>query len=134
MVLLSASLNAQGEKRPKFSPEKFHADLERFIVKEACLTPCESAAFFPLYGEMYKKQRVVFDSMRRLDRSNPVSDADCSKAIKERDKLDLELKKIQQSYHNKFLHVLSPRKVFEVLKAEDRFHRRMLKRGWGRKN
>lgn len=114
----------------KFSPKKFRSEMEAFIVREACLTPAESAAFFPLYDEMYKKQRVVFDSMRRVDNSNPTSDEDCRKAIKERDKLDLELKEIQQAYHNKFMRVLPAAKVFKVLKAEDRFHRRMLKRDW----
>lgn len=113
----------------KFSAKKFRSDMESFIVKEACLSPAESAAFFPLYDEMYKKQRIVFDSMRRVDNSNPTSDEECRKAIKERDKLDLELKEIQQAYHNKFMRILPAAKVFKILKAEDRFHRRMLKRG-----
>lgn len=117
----------------KFSPKKFRSDMEAFIVKEACLSPAESAAFFPLYDEMYKKQRIVFDSMRRVDNSNPTSDEECRKAIKERDKLDLELKEIQQAYHNKFMRILPAAKVFKILKAEDRFHRRMLKRDWGGK-
>jgi len=128
-LMTAVAVTAQQDKgRKKFSPKKFRSELESFIVKEACLTPSESAAFFPLYDEMYKKQRVVFDSMRRMDKSNPASDEDCRKAIKERDKLDLELKEIQQAYHNKFLHVLPAAKVFKIIKAEDRFHRRMLKR------
>lgn len=112
----------------KFSPEKFRAELESFIVKEACLSPQEASAFFPLYDEMQKKQRVVFGSMRRLDHAPACSEAECKSLIKERDKLEIELKKIQQTYHNKFLAVLSARKVFNVLKAEDNFHRHMLRK------
>lgn len=128
LLLTVLTIGAQRNREKKFSPQKFQADLEQFIVKEACLTPSESAAFFPQYNEMKRKQRVVFDKQRRLDRSNPQSEADCRNAIKERDKLDLELKKIQQTYHNKFLNILSARKVFNVLKAEDRFHRRVLRK------
>lgn len=124
----------QNGQRKAFSPEKFQSDLEGHIIREACLSPAESAAFFPLYNEMRKKQRVVFNSMKRLDKTCPTTDNDCRKAIKERDRLDLELKEIQQSYHNKFIRVLSPTKVFKVLKAEDSFHRGMLKRDWGRRN
>lgn len=132
-LIITMSADAQNDKRKRFSPEKFRTDMQQFIVKEACLTPAESAAFFPIYDEMYKKQRSVFDSMRRLDKSHPVSEEDCRKAVKERDKLDLELKKIQQTYHNKFLSILSAQKVFNILKAEDRFHHRMLKRDDERK-
>lgn len=132
-MLSAVSLWAQQGQRNKFSPKEFQAELERFIVKEACLTPTEAANFFPIYNEMYRKQRVVFDNMRRLSKSNPTTEADCRKVIKERDKLDIELKKIQQTYHNKFLDILSAKKVFDVIRAEDRFHRSMLKRGDGRK-
>lgn len=116
------------EKREKFSPDKFRAELESFIVREACLSPKEAAAFFPLYDEMQKKQRVVFGSMRRLDHAPACSEDECRRLIKERDKLEIELKKIQQTYHNKFLGVLSAQKVFNVLRAEDDFHRHMLRK------
>lgn len=128
LLLLLTLASAAQERKERFSPEKFRADLESFIVKEACLSPKEAAAFFPLYDEMGKKQRAVFNSMRRLDHAPACTDDDCRKLIKERDKLDIELKKLQQTYHNKFLGVLSAQKVFKVLKAEDDFHRRMLRR------
>ncbi len=117
------------EKNEKFDAKKFRAELESFIIKDACLTPKESSAFFPLYDEMNRKQRGLFDKMRRLGKLQPASNEECRKVIMERDKLDVELKKIQQTYHGKFLQVLSAKKVFDVLKAEDRFHRRMLRRG-----
>lgn len=125
--LLAFHLSAQ-ENKPKFSPEQFQADLEQFITKEACLTPQESAKFFPKYREMTKKQRAVFDCMRKLGKTKPTDEARCLNVIKQRDKLDLELKKIQQTYHNKFLTIISASKLFDVIKAEERFHRRMLKK------
>ena len=50
--------------------------------------------------------------------------------MQKRDEVELELKKIQQTYHNKFFTVISASKVFDVLRAEDRFHRRAFT-NWG---
>lgn len=127
LLLAAVAADAQDNK-PKFSPEKFRAEMEQFITKEACLTPKEAAAFFPVYDEMNKEQRVIFERMRRLGRNKPTDEAGCRDAIKQRDKMDVELKKIQQSYHEKFLTVISASKLFDVIKAEEKFHRRMLKK------
>lgn len=129
-AVLSAA--AQNRTRPRFSPERFQAELEQFIAKEACLTPKESAAFFPEYREMTKKQRVIFDRMRKLGRNKPADEAGCLNVIKQRDNLDVELKKLQQTYHNKFLSVISASKLFDVIKAEEHFHRHMLKNASGK--
>ena len=56
---------AQGSPQ-KFSPEKFQADLQEYIVKEAKLTPQEAAKFLPLYSEMFQKQRAIYDRQRQL--------------------------------------------------------------------
>ena len=39
----------QGEQQ--FSPEKFEAQMQEFITKEAKLTPEDATKFFPLYKE-----------------------------------------------------------------------------------
>ena len=33
----------------QFSPQDFVKHLESFIVREACLTPAEATAFFPIF-------------------------------------------------------------------------------------
>ena len=126
-VFIAVSSLAE-DKKEKFSPEKFRADMEQFIAKEACLTPRESAKFFPVYDEMNQKQRAVFDRMRRLGRVKPADEDGCKKVIKRRDELELELKQIQQTYHNKFMTIIPATKLFDVIKAEDKFHRRMLRK------
>ena len=126
-LLVSISISAQDNKQ-KFSPEKFRAEMEQFITKEACLTPKEASKFFPLYSEMTKKQRVVFDRIRQMSKTKPADEAGCRDIIKQRDKLELELKKIQQTYHERFMTVISAKKLFDVIRAEEKFHRRMLKK------
>ena len=118
-LLFAVGVNAE-EPQQKFSPEKFQADMEAFITKEACLTPQEAAAFFPLYSQMQAEGMI-----------KPASEEACKKLIQKRDQVELELKAIQQTYHNKFFGVIPASKVWDVIKAEDRFHRGMF-RNWGR--
>lgn len=127
MMALMVSFAVSGQNKGKFSPKQFEEDLENFIVKEARLTSAEQAAFLPLYREMKARQRQLFDQSRKLCRKKPDTEDGCRKAIKSQDKIEVEQKKLLQAYHEKFFSVISPCKVFDVIKAEDRFHRRMLK-------
>ena len=124
----------QNFQQQRFSPEKYQADLEQYITKEACLTPKEAAAFFPLFREMQKKQRALYNKMREDVRIKPTDEAACKKMIQKRDQVELELKSIQQTYHNKFFSVMPASKVFDVIKAEDQYHRGLLRNmgGMGR--
>ena len=106
---------------------KFQADLEQFITKEAGLTADESAKFFPLYREMQSKQRVIYKQMKELGKNKPADEKACRKAVEKRDELELEQKRICQSYHQKFFNVLSASKVYDIIKAESRFHRRAIR-------
>ena len=133
MMLLLSGVMTQAQEARKFSPEKFQAEMEQFITKEANLTPEEAAKFFPLFREMQQKQRAIFEKVRKEGFTKPVDDAACRKLVERRDANELEQKKIQQLYHQKFFSVISPSKVFDVLVAEERFHRRAF-RNWGQGN
>lgn len=111
----------------RFSPEKYQANLEQYITKEACLTPKEAAAFFPLLREMQKKQRALYNKMREDVRIKPTDEAACKKMIQKHDQVELELKSIQQTYHNKFFSVIPASKVFDVIRAEDSYRRGLLR-------
>lgn len=128
LATLTMTLAYAQRHKPPFDPAKFEADLEQFITTEACLTPNEATAFFPLYREMRNKQMVLLNEMKRNRYFDFCSDDECKKAIQSSDERDLEMKRIQQSYHNKFMHVLPASKVFKVIQAEDKFHRNVFKR------
>ena len=112
----------------KFDPVQFEADLEQFVATEARLTPTESATFFPLYREMRKKQMAYFGYHRRWHIVDESDDKACAEAIRRMDSNDLEIKRLQQLYHEKFLHILPASKVFRIIKAEEKFHRQQFKR------
>ena len=125
--------NAQNPGGNRLSKEQFMAELEKFITAEADLTPQECSRLFPIMREMYFKQRKYFEKMKHSNMKMPKTEAECRAAVKMRDKIDLDIKKLQQTYHNKMLEAVSPCKVMKVILAEDRFHRRMLK-NWTRKD
>ena len=127
VLMFVVALGASAEEQQKFSPEKFQADLEQYITTEAGLTNEEAAKFFPLYREMQQKQRVVYNKIHELFKL-PHDEASCKRAIQRRDQLEIELKRIAQTYHNKFLRVIPASKVIGTIVAEDKFHRRAFRK------
>lgn len=120
--------NGQHRKRPPFNPAKFEADLEQFITVNACLSPSQAASFFPVYRQMMKKQRTLFDEMRRLRMTNPKDNEACEEAIRKQDELDIQIKQLQQEYHGRFLMMLPANKVLSIIKAEEKFHRQIFRK------
>lgn len=128
MIVAALLCVAASAQRAKFDPAKFEADLEQFVSTEARLTPAEAAAFFPLYREMREKQMAYFNNQRRMDYTDCTDDRACAEAIRRRDDSELEIKRLQQQYHERFMRVIPASKVYRVLKAEDKFHRQLFKR------
>ena len=127
VIMIMVVLGASAEEQQKFSPEKFQADLEQYITTEAGLTNEEAAKYFPLYREMQQKQRVVYNKIHELFKL-PHDEASCKRAIQRRDQLEIELKQIAQTYHNKFLRVIPASKFIGTIVAEDKFHRRAFRK------
>lgn len=130
IFLLMVSFAFAQQAPRKFSPEQFDKEMRQFITKEASLTPEEADKFFPVFWEMQKQQRVLYMRQRQIGRDKPQDEAGCKKAVQERDCFELEQKRIQQNFHNKFFEILPASKVYDVIQAEDRFHRHKL-RQWG---
>ena len=114
LLVLLCSVVAMAQEPKKFDPVQFEAT--------------ESATFFPLYREMRKKQMAYFGYHRRWHIVDESDDKACAEAIRRLDSNDLEIKRLQQLYHEKFLHILPASKVFRIIKAEEKFHRQQFKR------
>ena len=124
ILLVLCGVLAIAQEPKKFDPAQFEANL----ATEARLTPAESAEFFPLYREMRKKQMAYFCDHRRWHYIDEADDKACADAIRRLDNNDLEIKRLQQAYHEKFLRILPASKVYRIIKAEDKFHRQQFKR------
>lgn len=128
MFLATLTVAAQGRPRPHFDPAKFKADMEQFITVEACLTPSEAAALFPLYDEMKKEMRGLFDKERKLKQFKPCDEKGCKEVIAQMDQLEVEMKQVQMNYHTRFLTIISASKLFDVIAAEEKFHKNAVRR------
>lgn len=85
-----AVTTARAHDPQKFSPEKFQADMEQYITKEAELTPEEAERFFPLYREMQQKQRKIYNQMKQARKNKPTDEASFKKAVEKRDCQEIE--------------------------------------------
>ena len=127
ICLLMAVLTASAQEKKKFSPEKFEADMEEFITQEAGLNQQEASKVFPLLREMHEKQRTIYGKIQKQSKQTPADEAGWVSAVNEYDKLNIELKQIEKCYHKKMMQEVSAAKVYKVIKAEYRFHRRWMK-------
>lgn len=117
---------AVADAQKGFDPEKFRADLHKYITAEAHLTPAEAEKFFPLYDEMKAKQMKLGKGTGRKCKK-PTTEAACRAAIVKADEIELKRKQIERTYHLKFLKVLPASKLYDVLVAESKFHRKVFR-------
>lgn len=130
ILLMSVASVCAQPKKPHggFDPKKFEADLEQYITTNACLSPQEASKFFPVYRQMMKRMRSLFDEMRRYHQVNPRDEKACAESIRRQDEIDIQLKQLQQEYHSRFMLILPASKVLDIIKAEDKFHRQAFRR------
>lgn len=129
LMLLAVVCTISAQKEPKkFDADRFQAALEQFITTEAALSPAEAEVFFPLYREYIRKQHALSKDMHTCKNYKPATDKECREAIEHSDDIDIEIKELQKEYHRKFMKVLPAGKVYDILKAESKFHRQSFKK------
>lgn len=129
-VLLTVGTLSAQEDKPPFSPEEFRERLEGFIIKESKLTPEEAKVVFPMFHDMRSKQREVMDQISKLKRSHTAmaDDQACSALISKITALKIKAAKIEHEYYTNMCKMVPGRKIYSVMKAEDKFHRNIFKR------
>lgn len=109
--------------QPQFDAKKFESDLEAYVVREAGINSGERVQFLRVYREKRRKENAIMEKLRAARQKEPRSERDWEQAIKNRDKLELQLKQTQQTYHNSLLHIIKASKMAKVITAEERFQR-----------
>ncbi|MBO4905952.1 MAG: hypothetical protein J5486_02810 [Bacteroidaceae bacterium] len=130
-LMLFAQQHTAGGERPRFNPQEFQQRMQQTITREAELTTEEATAFFPIYNEMKQKQRTINDQIRDLKRQTPGcgSEADYLTAITRIKQLQVEMAEVERDYYQRLCGAVSPVKVFKAMRAEDNFHRSMVREG-----
>lgn len=119
--------NGRNHGMRRFDPEKYQRDLEAFIVKFACLTEQEAQQFFPIFREMQQKTRAIYMKGKKPNKAAFTDNKLALEAIHNHDAQEIEIKKLQQQYHNRFLKVLPATKVLKCIFAEDSFNKNMMR-------
>lgn len=133
IVAMTCTNIANAQSNGGFDPARFKAELERFVTAEAHLSQTEAIKFFPLYHEMCQKQRTLYTRIGELRRNRPTTDDKCKAVILEIDRLTIEIDELQVTYHNKFLTILKPGKLFDVIQSISRFHRKAMREAGARR-
>ena len=108
---------------------------ELFITEEAGLTPEDAQKFFPIFREMNEKQMKLGHKIKKL-KIDPLDDDDddddkdedeWAEAVIEIEEIKVKQAQIGETYIKRLCKIISGEKVFKALKAEDTFHRQILK-------
>lgn len=118
---------ADADWQGRFNPDQYEKGLMAAITRDAKLTQREAEAFFPIYKEMRKKMMAIYAKQRTMfSKKNVKGEEAMLNAIKNFDATEIELKKLQQSYHLRLLKKLPASKVFMCIKAEERYNKQMM--------
>lgn len=128
LAVLVANAQEKDGKR-EFSREEYKQQLEAFVVKEACLTPEEGKALFPMVYDMMKALKTLGAQERELMRKadSATSEKEYENLLLKATDLSIECKKTEQKFYKKFHSVVSWKKVVLVRKALFKFNMQALK-------
>ncbi|EFA92478.1 hypothetical protein HMPREF0650_2175 [Hoylesella buccalis ATCC 35310] len=71
---------------------------------------------------------TYFAEGRRFKHLNVTDEKACEEAIRKHAANEVKIKEIQQAYHLQFLTILPACKVFKIIRAEEKFHRQVMRR------
>ena len=134
----SNAQNNEGENGPRhamqgrtsnFNPEEFNKKMQEHIKKGAQLTDDEAAKVMPVYNELNAKKRECNEKMREVKNAiaEGTSESDAQDAISRLASLKEDEARLHRTYYKKMADAVGARKVLNIIKAEDEFHRQMFR-------
>ncbi len=130
IIALTAFSMGAVAQQPKFSKKDFRAQQEAFITCQASLTTQEAKLFFPLYFELQDKKeaynRKAWDSMKKGNEDG-LTEAEYNDIITGTIQSRIATDKLDLEYLKKYKKFLSAKKIFDIQRAEMKFHRELLK-------
>lgn len=122
----------------RLSKDEFRARQQAYITEKAGLTPQEAEAFFPLYFELQDRKHQLNEEAWQLMREGKkenLTDDRYDEIMEGVYDARIASDRLEKTYYGKFKKILSSKKIYQVQRAEMRFHRELLKgmRGKGRR-
>lgn len=129
-IILSISSISLFAQKPRMSREEFRQCQKKYIKEQTGLTQQEAQQFFPLYFELQDKKdainRQAWAQMRKGKEEN-LSEAEYNKIVEEIIKARISCDQLDLEYLHKYQKFLSSKQIFNIQRAEMKFHRELLK-------
>ena len=109
---------------------------QMFLTERAGLTQEEAKNFFPLYFELQDKKgaynKEAWQKMRQ-GKAEGTTEAEYAKIIEDVLQTRITIDQLELEYVRKYKQFLSAKKIYQIQKAEMKFHRELLKNTQKRK-
>lgn len=131
--LLSFSCVDVATAQERLSREQFKIKQQTYLMEKAGLTVEESAKFFPIYFELQDKKTEINNSYWKVFQNikpGETTEAQYKEMLKTIYDTRIRIDKLEQSYSEKFLKIISAEKLCKIFMAETNFHRDLM-RGFG---
>ncbi len=117
--------------------KQFMDDKVAYLIKEMKLSEKEAVQFESIYRnlqkakfELMRKYSDAFNQLRKNKRNNPnmaISDDLYLQAVESEYQLNIADAQLEQQYYEQFRKILSPKQLYEYLRAEKKFKRDFMK-------
>lgn len=129
-LISSVSATRHYNQQQRLSPEEYREKQKAFIIEKAHLTPAEADKFFQLFFELQDKKKKMNDKVWDLIKTcddEKLSEAQYGKVLDDIYNTRIAIDELEKSYLAKYRQILTNKKIFQIQKAEIRFHRELLK-------
>lgn len=137
ILALTCSINLQAENlqpQPKskenISKDTFRKKQKEFIIREAQLNPKEANYFFPLYFELQDKKQIITNDANAKQRKalrGKLDEKQYKSAVDQILNAHVKLEQLEREYVEKYRKVLSNKKIFRIMMAENKFRKQLIK-------
>lgn len=130
LLMICPILPIQAQKKEKTSEVEFRAKKEAYMTEQASLTKEEAAKFFPLYFELQdRKKQINGKAWKNAEKGKhpQTTEAEYEDIIDEFMHAQQESAELDKEYLKKYKAILSSQKIYQLYKAEIKFHRNMIK-------
>lgn len=140
-LLLAIALPGMAQKREKNRDEMRKEILDfklKFLAQEMELTPEQQQKFFPLYTQMENERFELYREASRAEKKVKEASAteeDYAAAAEMSSSAKLKEAQIEEKYNEKFKAFLSPKQMYKMKEAEEKFRKKMreMRKGSGKK-
>lgn len=130
LILLMGLCTYTQAQNPKLSKEEFRAQQEAFITENAGLTREEAKEFFPLFFELQDKKsecnRKAWQEMRK-GKQTDISEEEYNRIVEAVIQARITVDQLDLEYVRKYKKFLPAKKIYDIQRAEMKFHRHLLK-------